>query len=111
MGKYDGWQGWGHWLSTGNVNTKSFLPFGEALLMARSLRLVSEKEWRAWSKSGVRPANVPSRPDQVYVHKGWLGYEHWLWHPNPDPAQPTHKRVASGDAGSAGMKRRKKQRR
>ena len=34
-----------------------FLPFGEAVLHARSLGLKGEKEWRAWQKNGAPPAN------------------------------------------------------
>ena len=78
--KHDGWQGWGHWLGTGNVAPKDhqFLPFKKALLYARSLKLKCRAEWVAWSKSGARPANVPSRPDVTYKHDGWQGYGHWL---------------------------------
>ena len=79
--KHDGWQGWGHWLGTGNVGVKKdqqFLPFNKALLHARSLNLKSEKEWRAWCKSGTRPSTMPSNPDATYKHDGWQGYGHWL---------------------------------
>ena len=77
---HDGWQGYGHWLGTGNVAAKDqkFLPFKKALLHARSLKLKSTAEWRAWCKSGVREANVPSHPDTTYKHDGWQGYQHWL---------------------------------
>ena len=69
--KNDGWQGWGHWLGTGNVRTKLFLPFDEALLVARSLRLSGNKEWLAWCKEGVRLPKVPADPSKVYKHDGW----------------------------------------
>ena len=60
--KDGGWQGWGHWLGTGNQHnqSKEFLPFDEALRVARALQLVSHKEWRLWCRSGARPANVPA---------------------------------------------------
>ena len=116
-----GWQGWGHWLGTGNTrNTTPFLEFDEALLVARSLRLASTAEWKAWSRSGARPANVPAAPEQVYVHNGWMGYTHWLHHANldaptaPAPAPSTHKkrgRGATGGTGTAGKGRGKRQRR
>ena len=61
--KHDGWQGWGHWLGTGNQLTKQFLPFDEALAIARSLGLASQFEWKVWSKEGMRPPNVPSHPE------------------------------------------------
>ena len=78
--KHDGWQGYGHWLGTGNLvgGKLAFLPFNEALLYAHSLKLKSQKEWRDWAKTGDRPANMPSAPDEVYKHDGWQGYGHWL---------------------------------
>ena len=85
--------------------------------MARSLRLVSRKEWLAWCQTGARPANVPACPDQVYVHDGWIRWEHWLYHANLDPAPaPTvdssaRKRAAPGRANTPGTGRGKRQRR
>ena len=76
----DGWQGWGHWLGTGTVAPKDqqFLPFKKALFYARSLNLKSKDDWKAWCKSGERPANIPCCPEKVYTHEGWQGYGHWL---------------------------------
>ena len=76
--KHDGWHGCGHWLGTGHLHTKGFLPFKKALLYARSLKLKSEKDWKAWRKSGARPANIPSNPHSTYKHAGWQGYRDWL---------------------------------
>ena len=78
--KHDGWQNYGHWLGTGNLvgGKLAFLPFKKALLYARTLKLTNMKEWEAWCKSGVREANMPSRPDRTYKHDGWQGYGHWL---------------------------------
>ena len=73
-----GWQGWGHWLGTGNQRTKDFLPFGEALAVARSLNLASGKQWRVWCKGGIRPPNVPANPHETYKDAGWQGWGHWL---------------------------------
>ena len=113
-----GWQGWGHWLGTGNQRTKTtpFLEFDKALLVARSLRLDSQAEWRMWCKSGARPANVPAAPEQAYVHDGWMGYTHWLYHANldaptaPAPAPSTRKRgrAATGGTGKGRRKRRRR---
>ena len=44
--KHAGWQGYGHWLGTGNLRTKVFLPFKEAQLYARSLKLKTMREWK-----------------------------------------------------------------
>ena len=75
------WQGWGHWLGNGNVgnSTTPPLPFGEALAVARSLGLASMREWKVWSKEGLRPANMPADPPNVYENHGrWQGWGHWL---------------------------------
>ena len=81
--KHEGWQGYGHWLGTGNIKVakQACLPFAEALLYARSLKLNGQKEWAAWCTSGrhgVRPANIPTNPQRSYKHDGWQGYGHWL---------------------------------
>ena len=76
--KHEGWEGWGHWLDSANSHTKVFMPFKEALLFARSLRLKTQKEWMAWCKSGARPPNLPTAPDRTYRHDGWRGLEYWL---------------------------------
>ena len=78
--RHDGWQGMGHWLGTGTVahSNRAFLPFEEALVFVRSLGLKSRQEWRTWSKSGARPADVPGNPHKAYAHAGWQGIGHWL---------------------------------
>ena len=78
--KDSGWQGWGHWLGTGNIinGIEQFLPFHEALAVARSLGLASQKKWKAWSKEGAPPPNVPSAPGRTYKDGGWQGWVHWL---------------------------------
>ena len=97
---------------------KSFLPFDQALRVARSLRLVSSTEWKLWCRSGSRPANVPAAPEKAYVHDGWMGWTHWLYHANldsataPAAARPGSKRAAASHAGTASSKSgRKRQRR
>ena len=55
-----------------------FLPFSEALPLARSLGLANRAEWLAWCKEGMRPPNVPSNPQAVYKHDGWQGWGQWL---------------------------------
>ena len=119
-----GWQGWGHWLGTGKQSNKckqeQFLPFDEALRAARSLRLAGEKDWRLWCRRGARPANVPAAPDQAYVHAGWMGWENWLYHADPDagpaPAAPrspprASKRAAPASGAASGKARAKRRQR
>jgi len=67
---------------SGKMGTKSFLPFAEALVLARALQLPTTRAWEAWRRAGNRPGNVPSNPDQVYRHDGWQGWGHWLGNGN-----------------------------
>ena len=76
--KDGGWQGWGHWLGTGNQHTKQFLPFCEAIAVAQSLGLASKFGGKVWCKEGVRPPDVPSNPQATYKDGGWQGWGHWL---------------------------------
>ena len=48
--KGSGWQGWGHFLGTGNQRSKVFLPFVEALALARDLKLANQNAWKTWGK-------------------------------------------------------------
>ena len=54
------WKG-SHWLGTGTQKNRgqSFLPFDQALRVARSLRLVSEKEWSACAGAARAPPTCP----------------------------------------------------
>jgi len=56
----------------------SMISFEEARVIARKLKLRSQKEWWEWSKSGQRPSNVPSTPHKVYRDAGWVSFLDWL---------------------------------
>ena len=121
--KDGGWQGWGHWRGTGThaSQTKQFLPFGEALRVACSHNLAGKKEWRVWCREGMRPPNVPAKPDKVYAHAGWMGWGHWLNHTNSDvatmpvaatsAARVTSKRAAASSSAGSGTRAGKRRRR
>ena len=67
-----------------------FLPFGEALAVAHSLGLASRTEWNVWYKGGMRPPNVPPRPDHIYKDHGWQGWGHWLGPGNHAQGKPNN---------------------
>ena len=55
-------------------------PFKAARAFVRKLKLESQKEWKEWCKSGMRPPNIPSNPYNVYGDEftNWpdfLGYK------------------------------------
>ena len=44
----------------------------------RGIGLKSSAEWKAYCGSGVKPADIPSRPDKVFARDGWAGLVDWL---------------------------------
>jgi hypothetical protein len=51
--------------------------FKKARAYARSLGLKSASEWRAYSKSAMRPTDIPMAPHYPYADD-WLGWSDWL---------------------------------
>jgi hypothetical protein len=61
------------------VTKKPWLPFVDARSFVRTLNLNSMEEWWEYSKSGNRPINIPSNPDQVYGgDKGYVSFTEWM---------------------------------
>ena len=75
-----GWAGLGNWLGTGIVAThlREYRPFKEARAFVHSLGLKTRAEWHTWTKSGKKPNDIPSSPDNVYANQGWAGMGDWL---------------------------------
>jgi Phage-integrase repeat unit len=69
--KQNQWNGWEDFLGTG------FLTFEEAKKFVHSLGLKSEDEWREYYRSGQKPDNIPTSPNNVYK-KEWKGMGDWL---------------------------------
>ena len=55
-----------------------FLPFVQARVYVRSLKLKSISEWRKYCKFGRKPSNIPSNPDKKYKDQGWISFGDWL---------------------------------
>jgi Phage-integrase repeat unit len=75
-----GWKGWGDWLGTGTIkpSLREYRSFEEARSFARSLGPKLTVEWRAFTKSGKLPKDIPADPRMVYADKGWKGMGDWL---------------------------------
>jgi superfamily II DNA or RNA helicase len=75
-----GWKSKGDWLGTNRAATRlqEYRSFHEARAYVRSLGLRSETEWRAYTKSGDLPSDIPAGPSTVYRQKGWRGFGDWL---------------------------------
>jgi hypothetical protein len=82
---YPEWSGWSDW-----VGVRGWRPFEDARAFARSLGLKSLVEWLAWSRTPVRPQDIPTAPNEVYRGQ-WSGWYDWLgtrrrghWRPYSD---------------------------
>ena len=79
--KNKGWKGWGDFLGTGYVATfrRQYLPLAEVKDFARSLKIKTQYEWRAYHKSNKLPDNIPTNPDIVYKKQGtWKSWGDFL---------------------------------
>jgi hypothetical protein len=70
-------KGYGDWLGTGNTRDKQFLSFKEAREFTQSLELKNYKEWAEYCKSGNKPDDIPTSPDNNYK-KDFKGYGDFL---------------------------------
>ena len=50
---------------------------------------------------------MPAAPDQVYVHDGWMGWVHWLYHANLGPAPALAEAPAARKRAAPGGKHTK----
>jgi hypothetical protein len=55
-----------------------FLPFKQARLYVRDLKLNGVSAWNQWKSEGKRPHFIPSAPNKTYRNKGWQDYNDWL---------------------------------
>jgi hypothetical protein len=76
----NGWLGYGDWVGTGTVASmlRQYRPFHEARAFVHGLKLKSQPDWHRYSKSGQRPADIPTNPNKTYAEKGWIGMGDWL---------------------------------
>ena len=77
--KSSGWTSWGDFLGYSDDNVSaSYRSFEHARAYVRTLGLKSFQEWKAWSKSGDRPHDIPRHPYTTYESSGWLSMGDFL---------------------------------
>ena len=74
----DGWAGMGDWFGTGRHRGTGWRTFKKARAFARSLGLITVKEWTRYCKLGKKPSDIPADPNGVYGENGWHGWGDWL---------------------------------
>jgi hypothetical protein len=76
----DGWTSWADWLGTTTIatNQREYRSFNDARNFVRGLGLKSANDWRAYTKSGKLPADIPAGANRTYAKKGWVDWGDWL---------------------------------
>ena len=82
--KDEGWDGYGDWLGTGRIadKNKEWMSFKAAKKFTNKLKLRNTSEWKEYCKSGDKPIDIPSTPNQVYKRDGWIDWPDWLGNGN-----------------------------
>ena len=80
--KDKGWKGYGDFLGTGTIASRNrvYKDFSSARKFIHSLKLKSSNEWFIYLKEGVKPNDIPTKPERTYKDKGWIGMSDWLGH-------------------------------
>ena len=80
-----GWKGLGDWLGTGTIASRYIVyrPFEDARAFVHSLELKSTDEWHKFCRGqlpekGLRPVDIPFKPERTYSAAGWMSYGDWL---------------------------------
>jgi superfamily II DNA or RNA helicase len=74
----DGYLSIEDWLGTKPGFNGNYLEFDRARKFVRELGLKNLLEWKIYCKSGKKPFNIPSNPNQTYEKTGWIGIGDWL---------------------------------
>jgi superfamily II DNA or RNA helicase len=94
---HEGWTSWAAWLDTATIatNQRQYRSYDEAKPFVHTLGLKSANEWRAYSKSGNLPKDIPAGPNRTYAKKGWSTWGDWLGTDKIRPGQ--YRRKAGRD--------------
>jgi hypothetical protein len=71
----DVYKEWENWQSFLNLY---FVSYEECRNFARTLNLKSKEEWCQYSKSGLRPTNIPGDPSDTYDRDEWISWGDFL---------------------------------
>ena len=79
--KDTGWTNWPDFLGrdvSQKVQRRNWRSFEDARKFAKSLKLGSNSQWRSFSKSNMKPKDIPASPDTVYADSGWTNWYDFL---------------------------------
>ena len=78
--KNESWTSWGDFLGTGTIanQNRNYLKFQNARKFVHLLKLKNREQWTKFCKSGNKPEDIPTMPNQVYKNNGWISMGDWL---------------------------------
>lgn len=76
--KEKGWLGIRDWLGNEPIEKIDYRSFNEAKKFVNALKLKSSTFWKNYCKSGSKPKDIPSHPQNTYKNKGWVDWGDWL---------------------------------
>ncbi|MFN5183970.1 MAG: DEAD/DEAH box helicase family protein [Bacteroidota bacterium] len=71
------WTTWGDFFGTSATSKKEFMSYNEAKKIVRLQKIKSNKEWREFCKSPLRPTNLPVAVERFYMRE-WNGWADFL---------------------------------
>ena len=84
---------WGDWLGTGTISSqdkrKQMKSFKDARKFVRNSGLKNTNEWKNYCKSGKKPDDIPSNPNETYT-KEWISMPNWLGSKNLSNTRRTY---------------------
>lgn len=82
--KSQGWLSMNDWLNNDRVANQNrlYCTFEIAREIIRKLNFKSRKGWEDYIKSGLKPSNIPSKPEKIYKNQGWKGTGDFLGNNN-----------------------------
>ncbi len=85
--KKEGWVSLGDWLGTNYIHTinRKYLSYTESKKIIQKFNIKSVSEWRKFSKTTMKPENIPAAPNIHYKSSGWLSWNDWLGNNNMSP--------------------------
>jgi hypothetical protein len=60
----------------------------DAFVEKNALELKGQRQWEEWRRSGQRPRDIPSGPDNAYRSSGWAGWGDFLGTGNVRGSKP-----------------------
>ena len=91
--------------ASSSASRAAILTHEESRLFIRPYGFRGQEEFLSWSRSGARPAFIPSNPARSYRDCGWVSWPHWLGYQRdikpPKEVAPRDSEIRANEAKAA----------